>query len=88
MSNDWVDSLKTDEDDDLQKFLFDMFIRADDAHEEAVTLGNRGDEIYHQAGKDMIRRILAFRNINLEVGSLIGSSPTNQCTVKEVNGGE
>ena len=88
MSNDWVESLKTEEDDDLQKFLYDMFIYADDAHDKAVRLGNRGDEIYHQSGKDMIRRILAFRNINLEVGSLIGSSPTNQRTVKEVNSGE
>jgi hypothetical protein len=85
MSNDWIESIKGDSPTDFEQFLHELFERAADAHDKARSEGRKGDEIYHQAEKDTLRRVFAFLNANLEVGSLIGSAPTNQIERERVN---
>lgn len=55
--SDFTDSLRSEDDDDLKRFVLELFDRVDDLHEDAKT---EFEQAYHQGEKDSLRRVLAF----------------------------
>ena len=55
--SDFTDSLRQDNDDEVKKFVLELFDRVDDLHENSKA---EIEQAYHQGEKDALRRVLAF----------------------------
>lgn len=66
----FIDSLRTEEDGELENFVYELFERVESLHDEAKT---EIEQAYHQGEKDALRRVMAFMK-NSDIDLIIGSS--------------
>ena len=69
--SDFTDSLRDENDDELKKFVLELFDRVDSLHDNSKT---EIEQAYHQGEKDALRRVLAVmtgRDVDLIIPTSI-----------------
>lgn len=68
--SDFTDSLRSEDDSDIKKFVLEMFDRVDSLHERSE---HEFEQAYYQGKKDALRIVLA-QICNNDVDTISGSS--------------